>query len=91
MANLKSSKKRAKQAEVNRKRNLARKSAIKSAMRKVHESLQRGDDIVKTQNLLREVESQLARAKGKKVLHRKTAARKMSRIAKKVHTSKTAE
>lgn len=84
MANLKSSKKRAKQAQVNRARNLKRKTAIKSAIRKVHESLQRGDSVEMTQNLLKEVEIQLARAKGKRVLHRNTASRKMSRLAQRV-------
>ena len=84
MANLKSSKKRAKQTEVHRARNLKRKTAIKSAIRKVQESLQRGDSVEMTQNLLKEVEIQLARAKGKRVLHRNTAARKMSRLAKRV-------
>lgn len=89
MANLKSSKKRARQTEVRRTRNLKRKSAIKTAIRKVHEALQRGESAEITQGLLRDVEVQLARAKGKRVLHRNTAARKMSRLAKKVASGKS--
>jgi small subunit ribosomal protein S20 len=88
VANLKSAQKRAKQEIVKRKRNTARKSSIKTAVKKVLESIERGDDIEVTKELLRDAESQLARAGGKGTLHKKTAARKISRLAKRVTKNK---
>lgn len=90
MANLKSAQKRAKQEIVRRDRNVARKSAIKTAVRKVLESIERGDDVEVTKKLLREAESKLARAKTKGTLHGKTVARKISRLAKRVVTKNKA-
>lgn len=84
MANLKSAQKRARQEIVRRQRNTARKSSIKTAVKKVLESIERGDDLEVTRELLRNAESQLARAGGKGTLHKKTVARKISRLAKKV-------
>lgn len=80
---IKSAKKRVIQSEKRRMRNIHRKSAIKTAIRKVMDALESKDtDIAK--EALRSVEAQLARAKGKGVLHPNTAARKISRLAKKV-------
>jgi len=84
MPNLKSAKKRVKQTEKRRKINIARKTSVKTAVRKVLDSLKRGDSIEETRKLLREAESKVARAKGKGVIHRKTASRKVSRLAKAV-------
>jgi len=84
MPNLKSAKKRVKQSEYRRQVNLARKTSVKTAVRKVMDSIKRGDSIEETKKLLREAESKIARAKGKGVIHRNTAARKISRIAKSV-------
>jgi len=84
MANIKSAKKRIKQSEKRRLCNVARKTGVKTAMRKVTDSLKRGDTLVETKKLLRDAESKIARAKGKGVLHRNTAARKISRLAKQV-------
>lgn len=84
MANLESSKKQARQNEVRRARNLARRTAVKSAVKKVLVSLEKNQSAETIQNLLKDAESKLARAKGKNVLHRKTAQRKISRLAKKV-------
>lgn len=80
---LTSAEKRAKQAEKRRLRNMARKTAIKTAMRKVHDALE-GNDVASAKNLLKDVQAQLSRARGKGVLHRNTAARKMSRLARRV-------
>ncbi len=90
MPNLKSSKKRAKQSEVRRIKNLTRKTAIKTAIRKVVDSIERGEDLEATKTLLRDVEGQLARAKGKKVFHKNTAQRKISKLAKKVAVAQKA-
>ena len=84
MANLKSSKKRARQAIKRRHKNLNRKTAIKSAIKKVEAALEAGESKETTVELLKSAESQLARAKCKGVLHANTSARKISRLAKKV-------
>ena len=84
MANIKSAKKRAKQSEVKRQRNLARKSAVKTAVKKVLTSIAKGEKKEVTQQLLKDAEAKLARAKGKGLIHANAAARKVSRLAKKV-------
>jgi len=84
MANIKSAKKRAKQSEKKRIKNLNRKSAIKTAVKKLLLAIEQGEDKEKTITLLKDVESQLARAKCKKVIKKKAASRKISRLAKKV-------
>lgn len=83
MANIKSAKKRAKQNEVRRLKNVSRRSDIKSACRKVLEALEK-KDIDTAKSLLRDAESKISRAKGKKLLKKNTAARKIGRLAKKV-------
>lgn len=84
MANLESAKKQARQNEVRRARNLARRTAIKTAVKKVLISIEKNESAQTIQGLLKDAEAKLARAKGKGTLHRKTAARKISRLAKKV-------
>jgi len=84
MANIKSAKKRAKQSEKKRIKNLNRKTAIKTAVKKVLLAIKQGEDKEKTLTLLKDVESQLARAKCKKVVHKRAASRKISRLSKKV-------
>ena len=83
MANIKSAKKRAKQSEKRNLINTARRSAVKTAIKKVLTSLAQNDDAETTKKLFVQAQSQIARAKGKGVLHTKTAARKVSRLAKK--------
>ena len=85
MANIKSAKKRAKQDIYRRGVNLARKTSIKTAEKKILAALEKGEDATE---LLKEVESKIARAKGKGVLHANTASRKISRLAKKVAATK---
>lgn len=84
MANIKSAKKRALQAVKRRHKNLARKTAIKTAIKKVHAAIEAGDQPDKAEALLKDVQAQLARAKSKDVVHANTASRKLSRLAKKV-------
>lgn len=83
MPNIKSSKKRAKQAEKRRTINYARKSDVKTAVKKVLDAVA-NKDAEAAKEFLRAAQAKLARAKGKGVLHRNTVARKMSRLAKKV-------
>jgi small subunit ribosomal protein S20 len=82
MANIKSAKKKAKQDEVRRVRNAARKSSIKTAMKKVETAVEKGEETQVVLQLLRDAESQIARAKGKGVLKPNTAARRVSRLAR---------
>lgn len=84
MANIKSAKKQAKQSLVRRQRNLARKSAIKTVVKKVLLALEEGADAATARALMQEAEARLARAGSKRVLHKNTAARKIGRLAKKV-------
>lgn len=84
MANIKSAKKRARQTIKKHQKNLSRRSALKTAVNKVLKAVSSQDDIEKVTTLLRDAESKIARAKGKGVLHKKTAQRKISRLAKRV-------
>jgi small subunit ribosomal protein S20 len=86
MANIKSAKKRARQSEKRRAINLARKSSVKTAVKKVIVAVEAGD--MDMQELLRKAEAKLARAKGKGLIHPKAAARKISRLAKRVAAAK---
>lgn len=83
MPNIKSAKKRVKQDEKRTMRNLARKSAIKTATKKVLAAVEVGD-VSAAKELLKDVNAKLSRAKSKGLLHANTASRKMSRLAKKV-------
>ena len=83
MANIKSAKKRAKQNEVRRRRNVARLSDLKTARKKVIDALDAGD-IEGARALFTVAESKIASASGKGLLKDNTAARKISRLAKKV-------
>ncbi len=83
MPNIKSAKKRAKQSEKRRVRNYARKSDVKTAVKKVLDAVA-DKDVDQAKDLLRIAQAKLARAQGKGILHRNATARKMSRLAKKV-------
>lgn len=89
MANTRSAKKQARQSVKRQKVNLARKTAIKSAIKKVLSAIEQGDADVTA--LLKAAESKLARAKGKNTIHAKTAARKVSRLAKKANAKAKAK
>lgn len=89
MANSASAKKNVRKNELNRVRNSARRSALKTAIKKITLSIESGAEHVDA--LLRDVASKLGRARGKGLIHRNTAARKLSRLAKKVaHVKKSA-
>ena len=84
MANIKSAKKRSKQTIVKRKRNLMRKTALKTAVRSVLDAIKDNQDAEKTQTLFADAQAKFSRAKSKGVIHANTAARKISRLAKKI-------
>lgn len=83
MPNIKSAKKRVLQTEKRQLRNQARKSSLKTAIKKVIAAIEM-NDLEGSKVLLVAAESKIARAKGKGLLHCNTAARKISNLAKKV-------
>lgn len=86
MANTKSAKKQAKQNEKCRVRNLARRTAIKTSIKKMLAMVEEGaSEVQKATSLLSDIAAKLSRAKSKGVMHRNTASRKLSRLAKKLH------
>lgn len=87
MANKKSAKKRVLQNKKRRAINTARKSAIKTAVKKVVVALEAGSKKEDVQILFRDVQIQFSRAKSKGTIHANKAARKVSRLAKRINQS----
>lgn len=83
MANTPQSKKRARQNERRNDVNKARRSRIRTFLRKVEEAIASGDPEV-AQTALRSAQPELARGVTKGVLHKNTVARKMSRLSARV-------
>lgn len=83
MANSPQSKKRARQSERRYAVNKARRSRIRTHLRKVEEAIASGDQAA-AQAALREAQPELMRGVTKGVLHKNTAARKMSRLSARV-------
>lgn len=91
MANTRSAKKNVRINEKRRQKNLARRTSLKTAIKKVHAALQNAPvDAATIQELLNDVSSKLSRAARKNVIHGRNAARRLSRLAKKVsHATRT--
>lgn len=83
MANSPQSKKRARQSETRYAINKARRSRIRTYLRKVEEALASGDQAAATE-ALKNAQPELARGVTKGVLHKNTVARKMSRLSSRV-------
>jgi small subunit ribosomal protein S20 len=79
MANIKSQEKRNRQNVVRRERNKAVTSDLKTAVNKVHAAAEAGEP---TEELIRQAQRKIDVATTKGVLHKKTADRKKSRLAK---------
>lgn len=84
MANIKSAKKRAKQNEKRRLVNACRRTAIKTSTKTLVDAIAQGKDVDTLKGMLKDVESKLARAKNKHVLHKNAVARKVSRLSKRI-------
>lgn len=83
MANTPQSKKRARQNEARFAINKMRRSRIRTFLRKVEEAISSGNkDVAAT--ALREAQPELMRGVTKGVVHKNTAARKMSRLSARV-------
>lgn len=83
MANTPQSKKRARQSESRTAVNKARRSRIRSKLRKVEEAIASGDKEAATA-ALRAAQPELMRGVTRGVFHKNTAARKMSRLSSRV-------
>lgn len=83
MANSPSSKKRARQTERRTLVNKARRSRIRTFIRKVEEALASGDQTAATE-ALKVAQPEIMRGVTKGVTHKNTAARKVSRLAGRV-------
>jgi small subunit ribosomal protein S20 len=83
MANTEQSKKRARQSEARYAVNKARRSRIRTFLRKVEEAIASGNGEAAVA-ALKAAQPELARGVTKGVLHKNTVARKMSRLASRV-------
>jgi small subunit ribosomal protein S20 len=83
MANTKSAKKAARQAVRRTEVNKARRTRLRSSVRKVEEAIASGDRAAAV-TALKEAEPIIARTGQTGVVHRKTASRKVSRLAKRI-------
>ena len=83
MANIKSAKKRVLIAQRNTERNVAFKTSIKTAVKKVL-ACAASEDRAELNALLSKVYQLCDKAAGKGILHKNTAARKKSRLTKAV-------
>ena len=90
MANLPSAKKRIKQDERNRVRNRARRSTIKTETRKLLDAIHRGE-LDQAQALYVQVTKKIDQVAAKGTMHRNTAARNKSRLARRLNAAKAAK
>lgn len=84
MANIKSQIKRNRQNEARRVRNKSVNSSLKTSVKKVETASAAGEE---TDELMRQAQAEIDSAVSKGVLHKKTAARKKSRLTKRVSAS----
>ncbi|MDF3855360.1 30S ribosomal protein S20 [Paracoccus sp. P2] len=89
MANTPQSKKRARQIERRTAVNKARRSRIRTFLRKVEEAIAGGNAEI-AREALKNAQPELMRGVTKGVIHKNTAARKMSRLAARVKALGTA-
>ena len=87
MAHSLQAKKRARQNTKNRTINRARKSQVKTQIKHFEEALEKGDVTAATEQL-RLVTKKLDKTASTSTMHKKTAARKKSRLTKKLNALK---
>ncbi|MEO8558097.1 MAG: 30S ribosomal protein S20 [Rhodospirillales bacterium] len=83
MANHKSAEKRARQTKKRTAINVSRRSRLRGAVKKVEATITSGDGEA-ARKALQTAQLDLARGVSKGVMHKNTAARKMSRMSKRV-------
>ena len=89
MANTASARKRIRQTEVRTARNAARKSRMRTFVKKVETAIAGGDKEQAAQ-ALRAAQPEMQRAAGKGVIHSNTVARKISRLSARIKAIATA-
>ena len=82
MPNIKSAKKRVKVIAVKSARNKANRSALKTEIKKANIAIESGEN---TQEAVRAAQKKIDQAVAKGLLHKNTAARKKSALAKKAN------
>lgn len=87
VANSASAKKRIRQNAVRRDVNVSRKSAIKTQIRKFEDAI-RADDFATAETEYRKVSKILDQASSTSTMHKNTAARKKSRLARKLNAAR---
>lgn len=80
----KSAIKRARKSKQRRARNASLKSRMKTEIKRVLEALGR-EEFSKVDELFRNAVRQICKTKAKGAIHKKKAARKISRLAKRIH------
>jgi small subunit ribosomal protein S20 len=85
MANTASARKRIRQTEKRTERNRARRSRVRTFLRKVELAIAGGDKAV-AQAAFQAAQPELQRAAGKGVFHANTVARKLSRLSARIKT-----
>ncbi|MFO1060195.1 MAG: 30S ribosomal protein S20 [Dongiaceae bacterium] len=85
MAHHKSAKKRIRQTETRTERNRARVSRVRTFIKKVEQAIASGNRDVAQQALV-EAQPEIHRGVSRGVLHRNTAARKISRLTARVRS-----
>jgi small subunit ribosomal protein S20 len=87
MPTTKSAKKRLRQSENRRERNRAVKSALRSMIRKVRESVT-AKNVAQAEEQMRVAAKKLDQAASKNIIHRNKAARLKSRLQRTIKTAK---
>lgn len=85
MANHKSVEKRARQSEKRRMRNASAKTRVKTSVKAVLKSVDE-KDVENSRSVLFNTTRTIAKAAASGLFHKKTAARKISRLTKKVNS-----
>ncbi|MEM8553116.1 MAG: 30S ribosomal protein S20 [Pseudomonadota bacterium] len=83
MANTKSAQKMVRKIRKRTDVNMARRSRMRTFIRKVEDAIKAGDSAAAS-SALREAQPEIMRAAQKGILHKNTAARKMSRLSTRV-------
>ncbi len=83
MANSPQAKKRARQIERRTEVNRARRSRIRTFLRKVEDAITGGDQAVAA-NAFKEAQPEIQRGVSKGILHKNTASRKISRLSARI-------
>lgn len=84
MANHKSAEKRARQSEKRRMRNASARARVKTSVKAVLASVEKNDP-EKSREILLDTTKTIDKAAAHGIFHKKTAARKISRLTKKVN------